>query len=334
MTATLITGGTGLIGAAIAGRLLACGAEVVLVDVLPSAQRVATLTEQFPQGRLTVAGGDVATLAPLMELVQRHDVSSIVHLASMLGPDSDANPAGAARVNIEGTTNVLDAARLAGLRRVVLASSIAVYGSDSSYDANQLPLTENAPQWGAPGMRMYAAAKIYMELLAQHYATRFGLSVVSLRPSIVHGPGRRTGATSVVTRIIEDGLSGDPVTVGLGDARMSLIYLEEVADQLVALLDAPESSFTDDRSFNSGGFTCTVRELAQLVQRLRPGTQINVMPSAERDVGGLVSSVSGQLLRDRIGYRPRFQSLEEAVLHQMGTVRSVTDLPRVSATST
>ena len=322
MAATLLTGGTGLIGTAVADRLLARGDEVVLIDVLPSEERVGRLRALHPNGQVTVVRGDVATLASLMDVVRSQGVTSIVHLASMLGPDSDDNPAGAARVNCEGTTNVLDAARLHGLSRVVLASSIAVYGSDDCYTADQLPLSEDAPQWGAPGMRMYAAAKIYTEQLARHYAERFGVSAVGLRPSVVHGPGRRTGATSVVTRVIEDSVSAEPVTVGLGDARMSLVYVDEVAEQFLALLDAPDNAFHEHRFFNTGGFTCTVRELAELVRRLLPAADITVHPSAERDIGGLATEVSGELLRATVGYQPRFRTLEEGVVHQMDVLRA------------
>jgi nucleoside-diphosphate-sugar epimerase len=316
----LVTGGTGLIGAAVAKRLLARGDGVVLLDILPSAERVQSLEQEFPNSTIEIARGDVATLGSLLDLVQTHRVDALVHLASMLGPDSDADPGQAARVNCEGTTNVLDVARLLKLRRVVLASSIAVYGPDSLYPATAFPLREDAPQWGAPGMRMYAAAKIYAEQLAQHYASRFGVSVTALRPSVVHGQGRRTGATSVVTRLIEDVLDG-PVTVGLGNARMNLVYVEEVAAQFIALLDADADLLREHPFFNTGGFDCSVSELAELVRQEVPGADITVRSSDERDIGGLASSVSGDLIRDVLGYETRFPTLLDGVRHQMSLVR-------------
>lgn len=316
MSTILITGGTGLIGTAVARRLLARGDHVVLLDILPSPERVQSLEREFPDSTVEVARGDVAALGSLLDLVRTHGVESVVHLASMLGPDSDADPGQAARVNCEGTTNVLDVARLLDLRRVVLASSIAVYGPDGAYSREAFPLREDAPQWGAPGMRMYAAAKIYGEQLAQHYAARFGVSVTALRPSVVHGLGRRTGATSVVTKLIEDVLQG-PVTVGLGDARMSLVYVEEVADQFLALLDADADRLREHPFFNTGGFDCSVSELAELVRQEIPGAEIAVEPSEQRDVGGLVSSVSGDLIREVLGYEPRFATLLDGVRHQM-----------------
>ncbi|GLZ53516.1 NAD(P)-dependent oxidoreductase [Actinomycetospora sp. NBRC 106378] len=327
MPATLITGGTGLIGSAIARRLLARGDDVVLLDVMPSPERISALRTDFPDGSVEVARGDVTALGSLLDLVQRHQVDAIVHLASMLGPDSDADPGFATRTNCEGTTNVLDIARLRGLRRVVLASSIAVFGDDSCYAPADLPLREDAPQWGAPGMRMYSAAKIYCEQLARHYTRRFGVSVTALRPSVVHGQGRRSGATSVVTKVIEDAMFDEPVTVGLGNASMSLIYVEEVADQFVALLDADPAVVAEHPFYNSGGFTCGVRDLAEVVRSILPDAQITVEPSAERDVGGLVTAVRGDLLGEVLGHTPRFATLADGVLHQMNLVRSQSGLP-------
>ena len=332
MPSTLITGGTGLIGSAVARRLLARGDRVVLLDILPSPDRVSALRAEFPDGAVEVLRGDVSALGSLVALVHQHDVTAVVHLASMLGPDSDADPGLAARVNCEGTTNVLDVARLCDLRRVVLASSIAVFGPDSSYP--ELPLDEHAPQWGAPGMRMYAAAKIYAEQLARHYASRFSASVATLRPSIVHGIGRRTGATSVVTRLIEDAMFGEPLTVGLGDARMSLIYVEEIADQFLALLDAPADLVAQHPFFNSGGFTCTVKDLADVVRELVPEAQITVEPSTARDVGGLVSAVRGDLICDVLGHTSRYATVADGVRHQMNLVRAAAGLPALESATT
>lgn len=320
--ATLITGGTGLIGETLAGRLLTRGDDVVMLDVLPNQTRIDRLEASGHAGRLIVVRGDITALAELQSIVMRHDVDAIVHLASLLGPESDANPGRAVRVNCEGTTNVLDAVRLAGLRRVVLASSIAVYGPNSAYRAEDLPLSEDAALWGAPGMRMYAAAKMYGEQLAHHYMDRFGVSVAALRPSIVHGPGRRGGATDVVTALIEDSARGGPVSIGLGDAEMSLVSVEEVADQFLALLDAHHDILVERHVYNSGGFTTSVRELADLVRELEPTADITVASSVERDVGGLATRVSGKALVSSVGHVPRFDSLAAAVRDQMETARA------------
>jgi nucleoside-diphosphate-sugar epimerase len=325
---TLITGGTGLIGSRIAERLLRDGERVILFDVAPVAERVDPLKEKFGD-LLAVEKGDVFAFGSLGEAVRRYEVSRMVHLAYLLGAESNANPGLATQVNVVGTVNVLDVARLFDVRRVVMASSIAVYGRDSMYPPESLPLQEDAPPYVAPGVPIYGAGKVYMEHLAAHYSDRYGIEAVGLRPSIVYGPGRRTGATGWVVVLIEDPALGRAVSVGFGDARMSLIYVEDVADQFVALLNAPSDRFDRHRFFNTGGDTCTMRELADVVRSIIPQASIEVTGSEEKDLAGLAASVTDRNLEQIVGHKRRFAPLEEGVRAHMNVVRDQAGLPPV-----
>src|SRR5947209_2278341 len=141
--ATLITGGTGLIGACLAEKLLAHGERVVLFDLAIAERRIAPLRSHGD--RLQVVQGDVQSVVALLDVVRAHGVTAIVHLAYLLGHACNQSPERATRVNILGTVNVLEAARLSGLERVLLASSIAVYGSDEEYAPGERPLREDVP---------------------------------------------------------------------------------------------------------------------------------------------------------------------------------------------
>lgn len=325
---TLITGGTGLIGSKVAERLLRGGERVVLFDVALAAERVDPLEEEFGD-LLTVEKGDVFAFGSLGESVRRHEVGRIVHLAYLLGAESNANPGLATQVNVVGTVNVLDVARLFDVRRVVMASSIAVYGRDSMYPPDALPLREVAPPYVAPGVPIYGAGKVYMEHLAAHYSNRYGIEAVGLRPSIVYGPGRRTGATGWVVVLIEDPALGKPVSVGFGDARMSLVYVEDVADQFVALLEAPSDRFGEHKFFNTGGDTHTMREVADVVRGIIPDASIEVTGSDETDLAGLAASVSDRALEEIVGHKRKFAPLEAGVRAHMNVVRDQAGLPPV-----
>ncbi len=307
--AVLITGGTGLIGACLAEKLLARGEQVVLFDALPAEWRVRHLLDS-PGERLRVVRGDVTSLAELLDAARVHGVAAIVHLAYVLGAESNAAPELATRVNITGTMNVLEAARLAGIGRVLLASSIAVYGADGRYPHGQLPLREDVPLYVAEGLPIYGGGKVYMEHLGAHYASRYGLVVAGLRPSIVYGWGRQRGASVFAGELVDRAAVGEPVTVGFGNARVSLIYVEDVADQFLALLDADPACFARHRFFNTGGDTCTVCELAETVRRLLPEARIEVRSAGERDVAGLAASVSDAALQDELGVHRKFTPLE------------------------
>jgi UDP-glucose 4-epimerase len=324
--ATLITGGGGLIGTKVAGRLLESGEEVVVFDVHLAPERVDPLNERFGD-RVTALRGDVLALGTLADAVRRHGVDGIVHLSYLLGAESNENPGQATLTNIVGTTNVLEVARLFDVPRVVMASSIAVYGSDERYRAEELPLHEDAAPYVAAGLPIYGGGKVYMEQLAALYRRQYGVEAVGLRPSIVYGPGRRTGSTGWVVALIEDPALDRPVRVGFGNAKMSLVYVEDVADQFVALLRAPAACFQRHRFFNSGGDTCTMQELAEVVRGIIPDAAIDVSAGEERDLAGLAATVTDRGLRETVGFSRRFAPLEEGVRAHMNVVRQLAGRP-------
>jgi nucleoside-diphosphate-sugar epimerase len=318
---TLITGGTGLIGVALAERLLARGERVVLFDVAPADGRVRELREVGGE-RLQVVRGDVLALVDLLEAGRRHGATALVHLAYVLGAESNTTPELATRVNILGTTNVLEAARFTGAERVLLASSIAVYGSDDQYPREQLPLGEDVPLWVARGLPIYGGGKAYLEHLGRHYAERYGLTVAGLRPSIVYGWGRQRGASAFTGELVDRAVAGEPVSVGAGDAQVSLVYVEDVAEQFLALLKADPACFARHRFFNTGGDTCAVRELAETVGRLLPAARIEVRSAGERDLAGLAASVSDRALVEEVGVRRKFAPLAVGVQAHIAMARA------------
>lgn len=317
---TLITGGTGLIGACLADKLLARGERVALFDLAPAEWRIAPL-RQAAGDRLRVIRGDVTSVVELLDAVRKTGAAAVVHLAYVLGAESNASPEQAGRVNIQGTTNVLEAARLGGAGRVLLASSIAVYGADAEYRPEALPLREEAALHVAKGVSLYGAGKVYLEHLGALYAARHGLIVGGLRPSIVYGWGRQRGASVFAGELVDRAALGQPVRVGFGDARVSLVYVDDVAEQFLGLLGADARIFARRRFFNTGGDTCTVGELASTVRRLLPGAAIEVTSGGEPDVAGLAASVSDRSLEE-LGIRRTFTPLEVGVRAHIDVVRA------------
>jgi nucleoside-diphosphate-sugar epimerase len=318
---TLITGGTGLIGASLAAKLLARGERAVLFDLAPAEWRIAHLRAGAGD-RLRVVRGDVTSLVELLDAVRAHEARAIVHLAYVLGAESNERPELATRVNILGTANVLEAARLGSASRVLLASSIAVYGADDEYRPEELPLGEDVALRVAGRLPIYGGGKVYLEHLGGHYARKYGLTVAGLRPSIVYGWGRERGASAFAGSLVDCAALGEPVTVDFGEARVSVVYVEDVAAQFLALLDANPAQLERRRFFNTGGDTCTVRDMVETVRRLLPGARIDVRSAGERDLAGLAASVSDEALQKALGIRRQFTPLEVGLRHQIEIARA------------
>jgi UDP-glucose 4-epimerase len=312
----LVTGGTGIIGSLTGRTLAGRGHSVRLLDAAPDEAAVAR-GGGVPRN-VEIVRGDVLSFGDVGEAAAGVDV--IVHLAYSLGEASNRRPYAASQLNVQGTATVLEVARLLGVSRVVLASSIAVYGSDDMYAPEELPLREDAATHLAPGMPLYGAGKLYLERLAQVYRTTHGLLGVGIRPSPVYGPGGVRGVSGWLARMIEEAAHGRPVTVDRGDARISLVHVEDVAEQLVRLAELDASAFTDRYFFNTGGDATTMRELAALVQRIAPEARLEVTSAGERDVAGLASRICGRALAELIGYERRYD-LEAGLRAHVEAVR-------------
>ncbi|MGC8857110.1 MAG: SDR family NAD(P)-dependent oxidoreductase, partial [Anaerolineae bacterium] len=175
----LVTGGAGFIGSHIVQALLARGAEVRVLDNFSTGRQE---NLQGLRGRLEVREGDVRDAARVAEVVQGVEV--IFHQAAFVSvPQSLQEPQTCFEINVSGTATLLEAARRARVRRVVIASSAAVYG-----ESRALPLSEETPP--AP-LSPYAVSKRVDEMYAALYTQALGLEVVALRYFNVYGPRQR-----------------------------------------------------------------------------------------------------------------------------------------------
>uniref|UniRef100_UPI001F05CD0A NAD-dependent epimerase/dehydratase family protein n=1 Tax=Burkholderia sp. LMG 13014 TaxID=2709306 RepID=UPI001F05CD0A len=187
----LVTGGSGFLGAWIIRRLLARGMECVSFDVRTNPRLVEALAHERAVA-VHWRTGDIADAAATARAFDGCDAA--IHLAGILTTDCAADPVRGAQVNLIGTLNVFEAARSAGLRRVLYASSAGVFGPDDG--AVPLPHTH------------YGAFKLACEGSARAYWHDHGIASVGLRPLVVYGAGRETGSSA--------GSSGKAVAIGSG----------------------------------------------------------------------------------------------------------------------
>ena len=223
----LVTGGAGFIGSHITRALLeqsAQGAAVRILDNFSTGRRenVEDLTRQFGENQLEVIDGDVRDPARMKEAV--HGVEIIFHEAAFVSvPQSMDEPQECFEVNITGTSLLFDAARKAGVRRAVIASSAAVYG-----ESDALPLVEETP---LQPLSPYALSKRITEMYAELFTNAFGFEVVALRYFNVYGPRQRpdsmyAAAVPIFARRL---LDGKPVKIfGDGGQTRDLINVHDV----------------------------------------------------------------------------------------------------------
>ena len=312
---TLITGGTGLMGAGIAKRLVNRGEKPVLFDIYPAYWRIEDIKD-----KVTVVRGNVTNLHEVLHVIKRNKVDKVIHLAFFLGAESNADPLAATYVNCIGTLNIYEAGRLLGLERVCVASSIAVYGFDDEYEPSQLPLTDDAPKYLAKGELCYSAGKIYMEALGDLYREGYSAFVCGLRPSIVYGWGRFTGATAFMVKLIEKSMLGQPVKIEGGNAAVDLVYVDDLVNAWITLLDADKSKFKHFY-YNSGGDSAKIYEVAEIVKKLIPEAKIEVDKGSEKNLVGLASSTSGKFINEELGFKRKFTPLEVGIQAMINEVR-------------
>ena len=313
--ATMITGGTGLLGARIASKLT-LREKPVLFDNNPALWRI----EDIKDG-VEVVRGNVVNLHEIIHAIQKYKIDKVIHLASMLGAESNENPLAAAYVSNIGTVNIYEAGRLCGLERICIASSIAVYGADDEYQPSELPVTEDSPAYLAKGTLTYAAAKVYMEALGRLYREKYNVFVCGLRPGMVYGWGRESGNSAFLGELIAKPALGQPVKVGNGNASVGLVYVDDVVEQWLALLDSAKGRFKH-YYYNTGADTVKVRELAEIVKRIIPAAKIEVQCGEEKNVGGIVSRVSEKFLEIELGIKRQYTPLELGIEAMIRDVRN------------
>ena len=298
--ATLITGGTGLIGAEVAKLLVERGEErPVLFDLRPSSRRL----EELGPG-VDVVRGDVGTFSHVLSAVKRVRPTVIYHLGAMLSTGCEADPPGAVRANALGTFHVLEAARLFDVRQVLFTSSIGTYGSD----------LEDGPLTNATLQRplfLYGATKLFGEHLGLFYRRTQGLDFRGVRyPSIV-APGVATpGAVQYISWVIEASAKGTPFTIPvLPGTRVPVLYLKDAARALVELAAAPRERIRT-AVYLVGGPTPapSAGELATLVRMRVAGTRIEFRPdpALQRLVDPVARAIADDEARAEWGWQPRY----------------------------
>ncbi|MGA0594089.1 NAD-dependent epimerase/dehydratase family protein [Enterovirga sp. CN4-39] len=283
--ATLVTGSNGLIGRALTTRLLRAGRAIVVSDQVPISQSgCPAVVQQLPGAHRW------------HEVIVRHGITDVVHAGGISGPMQAADqPAHITDVNLLGLVELLEAARIHGLRRVVWFSSIMACGKHpaDAVLADDVPLRPDT---------VYGATKAAGEAMLRAYRAEHGVDAVALRVAGCYGPGRTTSC--LIRTLLEDGLQGRETLVKESEGRTRQhVFVEDVVEATVAALDVGELR---QPVYNIGpGRAQDLRKIVAAARRAVPSV------SARLDEDGFawntfpVGPLSIDAARRDLGFEPR-----------------------------
>jgi UDP-glucuronate 4-epimerase len=295
----LVTGGAGFIGSHVCERLLGLGHAVWAFDDLnpfydPTIKQRGLQSLQALRKPFTFVSGDLTLRADLEAVFDSVKFDQIIHLAARAGVRlSLQEPALYQRVNVEGTVNLLEAARLAGVKKITIASSSSVYGTNA-----RLPFSESDPVLSV--ISPYAASKLACEALGHVYHHVYGMDVAMLRFFTVYGPRQRPDlAIHKFAQLISH---GKPVPVfGDGSTARDYTYVTDAVDGVLA---CTQKEFGYE-IFNLGeSQTVTLSRLIELLGKsLDRKAIIDHQPHQPGDVPMTYANIDKA--RARLGYNPK-----------------------------
>ncbi len=266
MPTFLVTGAMGCIGSWAMYHLLQRGDQVVSFDLGDDRHRVDLLLSRDEQQAITFEQGDLRDTARVYELVEKHGIDRIIHLAALQVPFCKADPVVGAQVNVVGTVNIFEAARKFAIPHIAYASSVAVFGPPSLYPDGLIgdeALTDPRT--------LYGVYKVANEGTARVYWQDHQISSTALRPYTVYGVGRDQGMTSEPTKAMLAAVKGEAYEIGFsGDMQFQLA--SDIARYFVEAADRPGDGA---RSLNIGTKTHSVAEVVDLIKATRPGAAVS-----------------------------------------------------------
>jgi UDP-glucose 4-epimerase len=278
-----ITGGGGFIGSHVVDRLVRAGHDVRVIDMRPrwrNPDAAYVEADLFDEAGL---GAAVAGCAVVFHLAGASNVNEVA-----------ADPVWAVRLNVEGTARVLEAARQHGCGRVILASTVWVYGAAQASGE----LAEDFPVDLRRAGHVYVSTKLAAELLVHSYQEMYGQEFTILRYGIPYGPRMREEL--VVARFVQAVQEGRPITIaGTGEQQRNYVYVEDLADAHVRAL-APAAA--GQVLALEGGTPVSVREIAETVQQLIGRVPVHYAPARDADYQGV--SVSNRAAKELLDWSP------------------------------
>ncbi|MBI2290078.1 MAG: NAD(P)-dependent oxidoreductase [Betaproteobacteria bacterium] len=310
----LVTGGKGFIGARVIKNLVERGEDVVCFEPKSTPGRLGDLTN-----KITMVEGDIVNYEDTAETISRCKVDRIAHMVFFRADKADELYK-QQMIMHTGTFHIFEAARLAGVKRLVFPSSIQYHGHDVPW-TGPLPVTEDSPALPTTG---YGIGKHLCEHLACEYNTLFKTQIVIVRIPGAFGPGARLGARGV-NLIGTEGALGKPVVFPYAaEQHVVVAHVDDIAEIVSRALFAPE---LPHQVYHVGGHYVSYGDIAELGRKLLPDLHVSFTDSAPLKCS---YSIDSSRMTRELGVHHR--SLEQGYLDLINDTRTKSGLSPIAQT--
>ncbi len=292
-TVILITGAGGQIGTELVDALRAeYGRDkVIATDLLP-------LDTDGPFEQL-----DVTNLERLSDLIQQYKVTQIYHLAALLSSSGEKNINLTWKINFQAYHNILALAVSSGIDKVFFPSTIGIYGTTT-------PKIETPQNASFVPSTVYGISKLTGEMWGEYYRKRFDLDVRSLRyPGVISYKVLPEGGTTdfAVEIFFAAKKKGHYTSYLKQDTRLPMIYMPDVINATLGLMNADRKQISTSMGYNLTGFSLTPRELHEEIQKHLPEMTIDYAPDARQSIADSWSdTIDDSLARKDWGWQPQY----------------------------
>jgi len=309
---TLVIGGAGFIGRRLIPLLVADNQAVTCMDIDVAGARAAF--GRFGD-KVRIVRGDVTAFDDVIGAMIEAKAERVANLSYFIG---ELEPHVAFKLDIQGMDNCFEAARRTGVRHTVFASSVAVSGEQSKF-GERLVTEDDARH----GVSQYAVNKIINEWQAHDYRRKYGMTITCIRPANVTGPDKKFGSIDHVNCMCQPA-RGSSVTFSHRDTMRCVIHVGDMAEVFARVLRTDKPKHV---TYNSGGFTVSLGELAALVKEFLPDADIRF----EHEAGGRATSGNFLIDNSRVvsEFGVQYAPLRQRVREVINDIRRDAGLPLV-----
>ena len=320
----LITGGTGWVGTGLAHRLVERGEDLILFDIAPQIEGVADI-----KNNVKVVQGDQKVWPEVLNVVKENNVEGVFHLGNI--PSSPLQPWAVYEGNVAGIMNVLEAARLFGVKRVVFTSSIMTYGLGIPTET----ITDETLQRPAS---VYGVTKLYGELIGRFYRKKFDLDFRCIRYPNIFGPSVRISKKlQYIAWMIQSAALGRPAECPVSeDTKLPVLYYEDAMRATQMLYDAPKEQI-ETVCYNVVGVfpSLTAKEVELAIKKFIPEAKFTYKPDPwVMDYYRSINNIDDSRAREEWGWKPLYADFEKIVADFIKEVRSKPEYYSLALTDT